>query len=121
MTSSRDITADIREAIREVVTPLSAQLEHERQRADSLQAKLNDAMTAERTASEEAAGLRISERGAVAEVAAQQLEVTERQACALRTELAELRKTEKTALDWAKSSKAQPLTPAICARRRTTP
>jgi hypothetical protein len=37
----------------------------------------------------------------------QQLEVTERQAGALRTELAELRKTEQTVLDWAKTSAAE--------------
>jgi hypothetical protein len=54
----------------------------------------------------ELGGLRILERAAVAEVAVlhQQLEVTERLAGALRTELVELRKTEQTALDWAKTS-----------------
>jgi hypothetical protein len=64
---------------------------------------------AERTAKEEAVGPRISERGAVAEVAAlhHQLEVTERQTGSLRTKLADLRKTEQTALDWAKTSAAE--------------
>jgi hypothetical protein len=57
----------------------------------------------------ELGGLRVLERAAVAEVAVlhQQLEVTERLAGALRTELAELRKTEQTALDWAKTSAAE--------------
>jgi hypothetical protein len=83
--------------------------DNERKRAELLQAQLASAQAAERTAREEAAGLRISERGAVAELAAlhQQLEVTERQACALRTEQAELRKTEQTALDLAKTSAAE--------------
>jgi hypothetical protein len=68
-----------------------------------------DAQTAERIARDELGGLCISERGAAAEVAAlhHQLEVTERQAVALRTELSELRKTEQTALDWAKTSAAE--------------
>jgi hypothetical protein len=57
----------------------------------------------------ELGGLLISERVAVAEVAVlhQQLEVTERQAGALRTELAERRKTEQIVLDWAKTSAAE--------------
>jgi hypothetical protein len=57
----------------------------------------------------ELGGLCIPERVAVAEVAVlhQQLEVTERQAGALRTELAELRKIEQTVLDWAKTSSAE--------------
>ena len=79
------------------------------QRAEQLQTQLAGAQAAERIARDDVAVLRISERGAVAEVAAlhQQLEVTERQVCTLRTELAELRKTEQLALDWAKTSAAE--------------
>jgi hypothetical protein len=74
-TSPSDIGDVIREAIRDVVAPLSAQLEHERQRADraerradeamadnrDLRAQLNDALTAERIARDEAAGLRVEQ------------------------------------------------------------
>jgi hypothetical protein len=52
--SGADITPDIggviREAIREVVAPLSAQLEHARERADRLHGELVEARAAERKA-----------------------------------------------------------------------
>jgi chromosome segregation ATPase len=86
-------------ALEHTVEGLSEQLTRAGQRA----------ALAERDAaalSGELAGLRILERAAVAEVAVlhQQLEVTERLVGALRTELAELRKTKQTALDRAKTS-----------------
>jgi hypothetical protein len=56
-----DATSDILAAIREVVTPLAAALEHERARADRLEVALADAMAAERIAESEAAALRAKE------------------------------------------------------------
>ncbi len=54
-------TPDILVAIREVVSPLAAALEHERARADRLEIALADAMAAEQIALNEAATLRASE------------------------------------------------------------
>jgi hypothetical protein len=48
-------------AIREVVTPLAAALEHERARADRLEITLADAMAAERIAATELTSLRAKE------------------------------------------------------------
>jgi hypothetical protein len=54
-------TTDIMGAIREVITPLAAALEHERARADRLEMTLADAVAAERIAAGEAMTLRSRE------------------------------------------------------------
>ena len=101
--------ATIREQMEERLADRDAQIVGLVAERQELRRRVIDAQTAERIARDELGGLRIAERGAVAEVAAlhHQLEVTERRACALRTKLDEAQASESHALELLKQVTAE--------------